>query len=62
MKNLGALLAIIGLIGIVLGLVNHYVKNFLGSAGHASTIIGIVGLVLLIIGVVIYMMPRRARA
>lgn len=62
MKGLGGILAIIGIIGIVLGLVNHFVKNFLGSAGHASTIIAIVGLVLLIVGVVMYMMPRKAAA
>jgi len=62
MKGLGGILAILGIIGIVLGLVNHYVKNFLGSAGHASIYIAIVGVVLLIIGVVLYMMPRKAAA
>ncbi len=62
MKGLGGILAVIGLIVVVLGLVNHFVKNFLGSAGHASTIIAIVGAVLLVIGLVMYMMPSRARA
>jgi hypothetical protein len=62
MKGLGGILAVLGVIGIVLGLLNHFVKNFVGSAGHASIIIGVVGLVLLIIGVVLYAMPRKAAA
>jgi uncharacterized membrane protein YczE len=62
MKGLGGILAVLGVIGIVLGLINHFVKNFAGSAGHVSIIIGVVGLVLLIIGVVLYMMPRKAAA
>ena len=62
MKGLGGILAVLGVIGIVLGLVNHYVKNFVGSAGHASIIIGVVGLVLLVIGVVMFAMPRKAAA
>lgn len=62
MKGLGGILAVIGLIVVVLGLVNHFVKNFLGSAGHASLIIAVVGAVLLVIGAAMYMMPGKARA
>ena len=62
MKGLGGILAVIGVIVVVIGLVNHFVKNFLGNAGHASLIIAVVGAVVLVLGLVMYMMPGKARA
>lgn len=62
MKGLGGILAVIGIIVLILGVVNHFVKNFTGSTTHMSVILGVVGVVLLVIGVVLTMMPRKASA
>lgn len=62
MKGLGTILAIIGVIGIILALVNHFVTNFLGSASHGTIYIGIAGVVLLVIGLILTMTGRRAAA
>lgn len=62
MRGLGTILAIIGVIGVVLALVNHFVKNFLGSATHGTIYIGIAGVVLLVIGLALTMTGRRAAA
>jgi protein-S-isoprenylcysteine O-methyltransferase Ste14 len=60
MKGLGTILAIIGVLVVILAAVNHFVKNFMGSASHMSLIIGVVGVVLLVIGVVMSMRPAKA--
>ncbi|MGH2515647.1 MAG: DUF6131 family protein [Ktedonobacterales bacterium] len=62
MKGLGGILAVLGIIGIVLALVNHFVKNFAGSGSHTSIIIAAVGVVLLVIGLAMFAMPRKASA
>lgn len=62
MRGLGTIIAIIGVIAIILALVNHFVTNFLGSATHGTIYIGVVGVVLLVIGVVLTMMGRKAAA
>ncbi|HLZ22540.1 MAG TPA: hypothetical protein VKQ30_10505 [Ktedonobacterales bacterium] len=62
MKGLGRILAVLGIIVIIVGLVNHFAVHFLGSMKGGSTIILIVGVVLLVIGAVLYLLPRKASA
>lgn len=62
MKNLGGILAVIGIIVVVLGLLNHTALHFLGSMKSGSTYMIIGGGVLLVIGVVLFVMPRKASA
>ena len=56
MRSVGIVLAIVGVIVLVVGLINHFAVHFLGSTSHASLIIGAIGGVLLVIGVVMSMM------
>jgi len=56
MRSVGIVLAIVGVIVLVVGLINHFAVHFLGSISHASLIIGAIGGVLLVIGVVMSMM------
>jgi hypothetical protein len=62
MRSVGIVLAVVGIVILAAGLVNHYAVHFMGSTAHASLIIGAVGGVLLIIGVVISMMSGGAKA
>src|SRR5262249_15877514 len=61
MKSAAPILAVIGAVLVVLGIVNHFVKNF-ANFGHASIVIGAVGLVLLVAGGAMMMMGRSASA
>ncbi|MGO8946827.1 MAG: hypothetical protein ACLQUY_03995 [Ktedonobacterales bacterium] len=61
MRSVGIVLAIVGILVVVAGLLNHFALHFTGSSAHASVIIGAVGAVLLIIGVVILMMGGGAK-
>ena len=56
MRSVGIVLAIVGIVVLVVGLLNHFALHFTGNTAHASIIIGVVGVVLLIIGVVLSMM------
>jgi hypothetical protein len=61
MKALGPILAVIGLIVGVVGLVNHFATHLVPIA-HGSTILGVVGAVVLIAGAAMMMMGRKAAA
>ncbi|PWT77733.1 MAG: hypothetical protein C5B60_02190 [Chloroflexi bacterium] len=62
MRSVGIVLAVVGIVVLAAGIVNHFVKNFMGSSSHASLIIGAIGGVLLVIGVVMSMMSSGAKA
>jgi hypothetical protein len=62
MRSVGIVLAVIGIIVLAAGLVNHFAVHFLKTTSHASLIIAAVGGVLLVIGVVISMMGSGAKA
>lgn len=51
MKGLGGILAIIGVLVIVAGLVNHFAAKFI-TMTHSSVYIAVVGLVVLVVGIV----------
>ena len=50
MKSIGALLALVGLVIVGLGLLRHESAFILKGTNHASILIGVVGLVLLVLG------------
>lgn len=60
MRALGTILAIIGIIVIVLGVVRHFSAYILPSTAHASIILAVVGVVVLVIGAGLAMTGRRA--
>lgn len=64
MKALGPVLAVIGLVVGVIALLNSFVLNHsLFKAGsHMSLYAGIIGAVLVVVGVVVVMMGRKAAA
>jgi hypothetical protein len=62
MRSVGIVLAVVGIVILAAGLINHFVKNFMGSSSHASLIIGAIGGVLLVVGVVMSMMGSGAKA
>lgn len=49
-RELGWLLVVIGVVVIVLGVVRHETAFVLNGTPHASVVLGIIGLVLLIVG------------
>lgn len=49
MKALGTVLLVLGVVGIILALVNHFSTKLLAFS-HASTVVGVVGVVLLVVG------------
>ena len=57
MKAFGAVLAVLGVVGVMLALVNHS-QHFV-SANHSSSIIGVVGIVLLVVGAGLVMVAQR---
>jgi hypothetical protein len=62
MRSVGVVLAVLGIVILAAGLVNHFAVHFMGSTSHASLIIGAIGGVLLVIGVVMSTMGSRAKA
>jgi hypothetical protein len=62
MRSVGIVLAVLGIVILAAGLVNHFAAHFMGSTPHASLIIGAIGGVLLVVGVVISMMGGGAKA
>jgi len=62
MRSVGIVLAVVGILVLVAGLINHFAVHFMGTTSHASLLIGVVGGVLLIIGVVLSMMRGNAKA
>lgn len=62
MRSVGIVLAVVGILVLVAGLINHFAVHFMGATSHASLLIGIVGGALLIIGVVLSMMRGNAKA
>lgn len=61
MKGLGTVLAIIGILIIIVAAINHFASHTL-NFGHATTYVGIVGVVVLVIGALIFMMGGRKAA
>ena len=61
MRGLGTVLAIIGILILILAAVNHFASRLI-NFGHATTIVGVVGLVVLVVGVLLAMMGRKASA
>ncbi|HKS69281.1 MAG TPA: hypothetical protein VJQ45_02605 [Ktedonobacterales bacterium] len=61
MRGLGTVLAIIGILIIILAAVNHFASRLI-NFGHATTIVGVVGLVVLVVGAILAMMGGKASA
>jgi len=61
MKALGPALAVIGIVVIIVGALNHYAVHA-NPVAHTSTILGVVGAVVLIAGGALMLMGRRAAA
>ena len=62
MKGLGGILAAIGVIVVIVGLLNHYVLHLLAGVKNGSTYLIVAGAVVLVVGVVLYLLPRKASA
>lgn len=62
MRSVGIVLAVLGIVILAAGLVNHFAVHFMKATSHASLIIGAIGGVLLVIGVVMSMMRSGAKA
>jgi uncharacterized membrane protein len=62
MRSVGIVLAVLGIVILAAGLVNHFAVHFMASTAHASLIIAAIGGVLLVIGVVMSTMGRGAKA
>lgn len=60
MKGLGTILAIIGIIIAIVAVVNHFAAIFAKGQAHTDLYIGIVGVVVLVIGALLYMMGGRS--
>lgn len=50
MRGFGLLLVLLGCIAIILGIIRHFNAFTLQHTAHASIILGVIGLVVLIIG------------
>lgn len=61
MRGLGTVVAIIGVLILILAAVNHFASRVI-NFGHATTIVGVVGLVVLVVGVILAMMGGKASA
>jgi uncharacterized membrane protein len=60
MRGSGYGLAVIGIIVVIVGLVNHYVIRA-NPVAHTSTILVVIGVVLAVIGLVLTFMGGRAK-
>ena len=61
MKGLGTILAIIGVVVLIVALVNHFVTKIV-AVSHSTTVLGVVGIIVLAIGVFMMMSRRKAAA
>lgn len=59
MKGLGTILAIIGVVVLIVAVVNHFVTKIV-AVSHSTTIIGVVGVIILAIGLFMMMSRRKA--
>ncbi|MGI8550898.1 MAG: hypothetical protein ACR2PL_08950 [Dehalococcoidia bacterium] len=64
MQGTGIALAAIGILVLVLALIRHFVDKslVLGSVAHASSLLGVLGLLLLLAGGAALITGRRASA
>jgi protein-S-isoprenylcysteine O-methyltransferase Ste14 len=63
MRNAGYGVAVLGVILVILGVINHYVlKPPMNFVPHTSTILGAVGAVVAIVGLVLTFMAGRSSA
>jgi hypothetical protein len=60
-KALAPVLAVIGIVLIIVGAINHWAMHA-NPVAHTSTILGVIGAVVLIVGGALMFMGRRAAA
>lgn len=61
MKGAGYGLAVVGVIVILIGVLNHWVLR-MNPVGHTSTILGVVGAVVAVVGIILTFMGGNKSA